>query len=115
MGRHSADAVTAPLKAVTRPAELTPAMESVQALGPAIDPRLETATMPAITAADVAEFERRRKEMTAEQWMEPLRHGGSRVEARMRQTFRERGLILAKRVGRRALRLRAALAKGGRR
>jgi hypothetical protein len=88
--------------------------EPMKAVNPPINPEPETATMPAVTADDIAEFERRREEMTAEQWMEPLRHGGSRVEARMRQTFRERGLILAKRVGRKALRLRAALAKGGR-
>jgi hypothetical protein len=47
-------------------------------------------------------------------WMAPLRTGGTRTEHRMRATFRDRGLLLVKRAGRRALRLRQALAKGER-
>lgn len=118
MGRHAAPphAVTEPMKVVTRPAQVAPETTPMRAVNPPINPEPETVTMTAITADDIAEFERVRKATTdPDEWMEPLRHGGARFEARMRQTFRERGLILAKRVGRRALRLRAALAKGGRR
>ena len=46
-----------------------------------------------------------------DRWMADLRRGGTRVEHRMRATYRERGALLVNRVGRRALRLRAALAK----
>ncbi|MEV1245170.1 hypothetical protein [Nonomuraea sp. NPDC049750] len=97
-GRHRAatEALTEPMKAVNPP----------------IDPEPETATIPAVSDWDAWDP---RRESDPDRHMEPLRHGGARVEARMRQTFRERGLILAKRVGRRALRLRSALAKGGRR
>ncbi len=48
-------------------------------------------------------------------WMAPLRTGGTRTEHRIRATMRGRGLLLVKRAGRKALRLRRALAKGGRR
>lgn len=92
--------------------------EPIKAINPPIDPAPETASMPAITAADVAEWDQRRKEMNdPDEWMAPLRTGGARVERQMWQTFRERSLLLAKRVGRRALKLRRALAlaKGGRR
>lgn len=102
-GKHRAGAVTEPMKAVRPP------------LPPPRDPAPETASMPAITPEDVAAYDLARKTMDADEWMGPLRTGGGRVEARMRATFRERGLILAKRVSRKALRLRAALAKGGRR
>lgn len=103
MGKHRATG------AVTEP------MQAVRMGTPPIDPKPETATMPAITAADVAAYDQARRDMTPEQWMEPLRTGGSRTERHLRQTMRQRGLLLAKRVGRRALRLRQALAKGGRR
>lgn len=100
MGRHSATARTEPMRAV-RPTR------------PPIDPEPATATMPRITAEDVEAYERARREMTPEEWLTPLRTGGTRVERRMRQTMVDRGLLLAKRVGRQAARLRAALAKGG--
>ncbi len=48
-------------------------------------------------------------------WMAPLRTGGTRTEHRIRATMRGRGLLLVRRAGRKALRLRRALAKGGRR
>ncbi|MFG3439870.1 hypothetical protein ACGF0J_21705 [Nonomuraea sp. NPDC047897] len=102
-GRHRAvaDAKTEPMSALTPPR----------------DPSPETATMPAIRP-DQSEWDawaQFQKGDDPDAYMAPLRTGGSRVEARLRQTMRERGLILAKRVGRKALRLRAALAKGGRR
>jgi hypothetical protein len=49
-----------------------------------------------------------------DQWMAPLRNGGTRTERRIRHTLAERGLLLARRAGRRAERLRRVLAKGGR-
>ncbi|WP_084963301.1 hypothetical protein [Thermoactinospora rubra] len=98
-----------------RTGELTEPMPVVRPTAPPIDPEPETATMPALTPADVAEWERLRKEITdPDEWLAPLRTGGTRVEHRMRQTMRERGLLLAKRVSRRARRLRAALWKGER-
>lgn len=106
MGRHA------------RVGELTEPMAAVKAVrptAPPIDPAPKTATMPAISAAEVAEWDLRRAAMLdADEWLDPLRTGGTRTEHRMRATFKERGLILAKRVSRKALRLRAALAKGGR-
>ncbi|MEU4577468.1 hypothetical protein [Nonomuraea sp. NPDC023979] len=104
-GRHRAapGAVTEPIQIVR------------QELSPPIDPAPKTASMLKITAADVAEWEQRRKAMSPEEWLEPLRHGGTRTERRMRATMRERGQLLARRVSDQAKRLRAALAKGGRR
>jgi hypothetical protein len=54
------------------------------------------------------------QEQNPDVWMEPLRTGSARTERRIRQTLAERGLLLARRIGRRALRLRRVLAKGGR-
>lgn len=103
MGRH------ARVEALTEP------MRAIRPVAPPIDPEPETATMPAISAADVAEWDRRRAEMTdPNEWLAPMLTGGARAERRMVATFRERGMFLAKRVGRKALRLRAALARGGR-
>ncbi|MEV0616092.1 hypothetical protein AB0I81_22455 [Nonomuraea sp. NPDC050404] len=90
---------------------VTEPMQPVRRDTPPVNPEPETATMPAITS-DWDDWDPKR-ETDPDRHMEPLRHGGRRVEARMRQTFRQRGLILAKRVGRQALRLRQALAKGG--
>ena len=104
MGRHSIGAKTEP-------------MQTVRAgqLPPPIDPAPETESMPRITAADVAAYDKARKAMTPEEWMEPLRTGGARVERSLRQTMRERGLLLTNRVSAATRRLRKALAKGGRR
>lgn len=55
-----------------------------------------------------------RKTDDPDEWMAPLRRGGTRAERQMRATFRDRGLMLARRAGRKALRLRAALADGDR-
>ncbi|MGR6922654.1 hypothetical protein ACU635_51085 [[Actinomadura] parvosata] len=102
MGKHRAraGAITEPMRAVRRDA-------------PPINPEPETATMPRITAADVAAYDQARKAITdTDEWMAPLRTG---VERHLRQTMRQRGLLLAKRVGRQAARLRQALAKGGNR
>jgi hypothetical protein len=102
-GKHRARAaaVTEPMRAVRRDA-------------PPIDPEPATASMPRITAADVTAYDQARRAITdTDEWMAPLRTGGSRTERHLRQTMRERGLLLAKRVGRQALKLRAALAKGG--
>ena len=104
MGRHSIGAKTEPMQAVRH-----------TTLPPPIDPAPETATMPKITAADVTAFDQKRRAMTPDEWMEPLRTGGSRVERSLRQTMRERGLLLANRVSAATRRLRKALAKGGRR
>jgi hypothetical protein len=90
-------------------------MRAVRPTAPPIDPEPATASMPRITAADVAAYDEKRKAITdTDEWMAPLRTGGSRTERHLRKTMRERGLLLAKRVGRQAARLRAALAKGGR-
>lgn len=105
MGKHRA------VEALTEP------MRPVRVGIPPINPEPETASMPAITAAEVAEYDRKRAEMTPEQWMEPLRTGGTRVEHRLRRTMRERGQLLANRVSDAKLKVRRALAlmKGGRR
>ena len=75
-------------------------------------PGRHTAPQPRVTDDVLAEWERIWRSQNPDEWMEPLRHGGSRVEREMRKTYRERGLLLAKRVGRRARRLRQALARG---
>lgn len=105
MGKHRAatGSITEPLRTVRRE------------LPPPIDPAPETSSMPAITAADVAAYDQARDTMTAEEWMEPLRTGGGRVERSIRQTMRERGLLLVNRVSDATRRLRTAIAKGGRR
>ncbi|MBB2914913.1 hypothetical protein FHS43_006225 [Streptosporangium becharense] len=54
------------------------------------------------------------REQNPDAWLAPLRTGGTRTERRIRQTLAQRGLLLVKRAGRRALRLRRALVKGGR-
>lgn len=107
-GRHAAGAVTEPMKAI-RPA------------APPIEPSLNTEAMPAITpdmadAWDDWKTTHGRKGPDAADWLAPLLTGGTKVEQRLRQTMRERGLILVNRVSRRAKRLRTALArtKGGR-
>lgn len=70
-----------------------------------------TAPQQKHTADVLSEWEQIWRSQNPDEWMEPLRHGGSRVEQRMRQTYRDRGLLLAKRVGRKARRLRQALAR----
>lgn len=47
----------------------------------------------------------------AEAWTQAWRSGGTRAERQLRKTMRERGLLLVRRAGRRARRLRAALAR----
>ncbi|MEU1736506.1 hypothetical protein [Streptosporangium sp. NPDC020145] len=66
------------------------------------------------TRDDLAEWAEVWQEKDPAAWVAPLRTGGARTERRIRQTLAERGLLLARRVGRRARRLRRALAKGGR-
>ncbi|MGW5259622.1 hypothetical protein ACWEQG_01525 [Microbispora sp. NPDC004025] len=73
-----------------------------------------TAPQRKLTDDVLAEWEQLWRSQNPDEWMGPLRRGGSRVEQRMRQTYRDRGLLLAKRVGRKALRLRQAISKGGR-
>ncbi|MDX3109719.1 hypothetical protein, partial [Nonomuraea angiospora] len=94
---------------------ITEPMRAVRMGTPPINPEPATASMPAITAADVAAYDRAREEMTPDEWMEPLRTGGARVERSLRQTMRERRLLLVNRVSDATRRLRKALAKGGRR
>lgn len=81
MGRHSIGAKTEPM----------------QAINPPRDPAPETTSMPAITPADVAEYDQKRQAMGPEEWMSPLRGGGSedrRTELKLRLTLRSRGLAL---------------------
>lgn len=72
-----------------------------------------TAPIARVTPDELADWEAIWAEQNPDAWMEPLRKGGARAEARMRATFRERGLLLARRVSRKALRLRRAVARMG--
>ncbi|RBQ21537.1 hypothetical protein DP939_02175 [Spongiactinospora rosea] len=73
------------------------------------DPSALAATAP---IADLADWERIWRETDPDAWLAPLLSGGTRVERAMTRTMRERGQLLAKRVGRRAARMRAAIWRG---
>ncbi|GII88215.1 hypothetical protein Ssi03_62050 [Sphaerisporangium siamense] len=53
---------------------------------------------------DLSMWEMTWKSTDTDQWMAPLRSGGTRAERRIRQTFADRGLLLVRRAGRRARR-----------
>jgi len=75
---------------------------------------------PGLAGRLIAELRRRRLERAAqldaeaEDWLRMLRTGGTRTARRISRTLRQRGLMLAKRTGRQARRLRTALAREGR-
>lgn len=64
-----------------------------------------TLPMPQVTVGELDSWERLWRSQNPDEWLAPLRAGGTRVERRLRRTYRERGLLLAKRVSNRARRL----------
>ncbi|PZG49841.1 hypothetical protein C1I98_11025 [Spongiactinospora gelatinilytica] len=76
------------------------------------DPYPVATTAPVRPIADLADWENVWRETDPDEWLAPLRSGGTQIERAMRRTMRARGQLLAERVGRRAARMRAAFWKG---
>ena len=119
-GRHrddlAADAPTTPLPAV-RPADPADLEHWEILLRPAVADQLDRPGLIERLFVRLWPGERERTARLAAEadaWSRAWRSGGTRTGRRLSRTLRQRGLMLAKRAGRQARRLRSALAREGR-